>query len=69
MHDHFHERVSNSWSKFVVIERNTLMANLVNALKKPKFRLEAVAFFAEVHGASGALDVVDQLDRVWSLRY
>jgi hypothetical protein len=66
---HLSTCIKETWGKTVVFEKDTLQALLMERLKKPEFRLQAVAFHAERHGAVDTLDLVNLMDTHWSLRY
>lgn len=66
---HLSKCIKEKWEKSVVFEKDTLQALLMERLKKPEFRLQAVAFHAERNGATDTLDLVTLMDTHWSLRY
>jgi hypothetical protein len=69
MRQHLSKCIEEKWGKQVVFEKDTLQALLMEKLKKPEFRLQAAIHHSERHGAQDTLDLVDLIDREWSLRY
>lgn len=68
LHKHFSHCRKTKWANMVVYDTDSLTSNIIMALKKNDYRVKAVAFYSEKHGAIAALDVLDMVDRVWSLR-
>ena len=68
LRNHFAECRKTKWANMIVTDTNTLQSNIIKALKKSEYRLKAAVHYSEKHGATASLDVLDTIDRVWSLR-
>lgn len=68
LYEHFKHCRTTKWSGLVVCDTNTLSSHIIRALKKPNYRMIAMAYCSEKHGAKATLDLIDMVDRVWSLR-
>ena len=61
--------INEKWNKMFVFETNTLQALLMQKLKNTEFRFKAAVYHTQNHGAQDTLDLIDLIDREWSLRY
>jgi len=61
--------INEKWNKMIVFEKDTLQALLMEKLKNTDFRVKAALYHAQEHGVEETLDVIDLIDREWSLRY
>ena len=66
---HMANAVATKWTNMVVFEKGTLQALLMASLKNPGYKLESSVHYAAKHGAKCTLDLLDTIDREWSLRY
>jgi hypothetical protein len=65
---HFREFVVK-YKKVILFEKDTLQALLMNNLKNNEYKLLSCIHHSAKHGSQNTIDLLHNIDNVWSIRY
>jgi hypothetical protein len=66
--NHVNDCIKTKWGRFVVFEKGTLQAMIMESLKKPEFKFAACIHYSAKYGAQKTFDDL-ALVKEWSLLY